>query len=132
MKSIFRAILIMLSVCVCLSSCDADPYQSRRPTDYVGSCWVCKGEGYEISLTVTETIESVLYVDGEETREVEFLWSAFSSGVIVYALSASGDSRETIIVGECEFGKREFVINVTDKQGCGEKLADSLLFTRIG
>ena len=131
MKQSIKIFLILLTVCICVCSCDVDPYVNQRPLDYENSLWVCEGEGFKMYYKIGETIEGELSFEGEEPQKIDFLWSAFSSDVNIYVLSDNDEPTPPILVGECKFSRKKFVMNVTYKSGCGEKLPDTLIFNRV-
>lgn len=131
MKQLVKMFLILFVVCVCVCSCDTDPYKNRRPIDYEESSWLCEGKDYKIYLQNGETVESMLFIDGEGPKNISFLWSAFSSYVDIYEQSEDNDSRTLILTGNCEFDKKQFVINVTEKFEYSELFPDILIFNRV-
>ena len=43
-------VLLVLSMIICLVSCDYDPYKGRRPIDQPGTTWVCDEDDCEAEI----------------------------------------------------------------------------------
>ena len=94
---------------VLLCSCDYDPYLGKRPVDYDGVTWVSEGDGYRMSFTVGKMNDSVLEITGKEPVNFDLLWAMYYSTVLVYIY---GNQEMKLFDAECEFGKKQFKMNI--------------------
>ena len=99
-------VLLVLSMIICLVSCDYDPYEGKRPIDQPGTTWVC--EKYQMKFTVGE-FESSEFVTKNGTFHFQLLFGMYDNSVIVHEYNNYDNQ---FFNGDCEFSSKRFVINV--------------------
>ena len=106
--------LVLLLSFLMLVSCDFDPYVGKRPIDYEASCWISEGENYYIYYDTDSWENSYIEIDGEKKYSFCFLWSALDNRVNAYQDGNSGYADERLFVGECEFGRNSFEMDIVE------------------
>ena len=124
----YLIVCLVITLIVTMIGCDIDPYDGKRPIDYVGSEWISEGEGYRIYFNVDNTNENILVIGNEVKVNFDFLWSAFDPKVNAFEVN---NEKNDIFSGNCKFNKESFEIYLSEKSEICEPLPDVLTFNRI-
>jgi len=100
-------LLVFVILQTTLVGCDVDIYHGRRPIDYPNTKWVC--EEIDMYFTVSDTDEIYGEITDKSGEIVKFtlLWSVGNPTVSVKSI-------DTYFSAECDFGKKESTMNVTN------------------
>ena len=89
-----------------------DPYYGVRPCDYPNTKWTCVEIDMFFTVSDDSLVEKCEIIDKNgETIEVSLLWSALDSSVNINSL---GDEEVYFHAYKCKFGKKKFVMYVSD------------------
>lgn len=105
----FITAFLIISMSLCLASCDYDPYKGKRPVDQPGTTWEC--EEYQMKYSVG-SYESSEFVTENETIHFQLIFSQYSNWVGFY----ESDNVDHLFHGTCEFSKDEFIIEVVQDE----------------
>lgn len=123
---IYRIIVVVLLVSVFLTACN--PYDGRRPYEYINSVWIC--ETPYIYASVDEYGEITAYIGKDEDKQYIDLCFDFGTGLDAIKAGETNVSEYLLFSGDCEFRKMSFtVVIVEDNLWDGEY--SQLKFTRI-
>ena len=103
-------VLLVLSMIICLVSCDYDPHKGKRPIDQPGTTWVC--EKYQMKFTVGE-FESSEFVTKNGTFHFQLLFGMYDNSVIVHEYD---NYENQFFNGSCKFSKDRFTIEVRQNE----------------
>ena len=126
-------ILIIAIIFICLfTGCNYDWYYGKRPIDYGYAKWECR-EADIWFIVDPANDEDLLYPKGEwiineETIKIEV---TFIGGTNFVYIDEPGNSQNSLIEGECEFGKTSFKIKITHDEYGYLQGKEELVFTKI-
>ncbi len=121
-------LLIFVILQTALVGCDVDIYHGRRPIDYPNTKWVC--EEIDMYFTVSDTDEIYGEIIDKSGEIVKFtlLWAVGNPTVSVKSINEI----DAYFVAECDFGKKEFTMKITDINDSNfDYIPKELTFKRI-
>lgn len=121
------ALFIISCFLFCLCSCDIDPYQNKRPIDYVESTWVCKEYDLQFSVNADHELIDAEALIQEQRVPFTFLWSSLDNKVTIkFEIAQTKDS----LLGKCDFGEKQFSIYIDDTKNYYAEKQITMVFER--
>ena len=126
-------ILIIAIIFICLfTGCNYDWYYGKRPIDYGYAKWECQAADIWFIVDPAND-EDLLYPKGEwvienETIKIEV---TFIGGTNFVYIDELGNSQNSLIEGECEFGETSLKIKITHDEFSYLQGKEELVFTKI-
>ena len=132
--------IFTVSILLCISGCNWNPFVGKRPPDYGDSVWIC--EEPKITYTVKMKYDeeekmdipesyAVTYIDG---NEVLLDFGFIGNAIRVYELKSIKPKEyigEIFLNGTCKFSETKFTVKVdTELDNLFDGRYDELVFVR--
>jgi len=127
-KKMLLLVVIITVLSSSLSGC-RDMFYGERPFDYPNAVWIC--EDPYIVYKIEEDDLSTAYIEtDDQVVAIDLLFGYGTDVDAVYDGETYINDKTLLFRGECIFGKKRFIINLTKDNYWGGKY-DRLVFKRV-